>query len=142
MAESKQQQNGHRFANWMTARWYQKLQDCLANGDQINGAADSDSLQEKIDSAIVVQPEDVMPGRVQFGSLVTVFSTTEEEEQSFQIVSHDEAQTFSEGNLSCEAPLAQVLMGKIEGQLVQIMLSNGAECEYEVTHIRTPPPAS
>lgn len=127
-----------RFHHWATEFWYGKLLSSLETAEAQGDRARCDLINESLRNIVVVNSEDLVNGRVQFASLVTVFSTTEEEEQSFQIVSADEARAYPEGRLSCEAPLAQALIGTREGELVQIVLSNGAECEYEVTHIRIP----
>ena len=123
----------YRYNNWMTARWRDSLRDQAKLADPNTTAA----IEQQLATAIVVAPEDILEGRVQFGSLVTVFSVDEEEEQSFQIVSREES--ISQRNLlDASTPLAQALFGAREGDVVTVTLANGSNCDYEVTHIRVP----
>lgn len=122
-----------RYDNWITARWRASLLHSLAQLDESGAAA----LKQRLAAATVVENEDIMGGRVQFGSLVTVFSVDEEEEQSFQIVSRDESYS-GRGLLDQSSPLAQALFGAREGQVVSVVLANGSNCDYEVTHINIP----
>lgn len=122
-----------RYSTWMTARWRDTLLAKLATADD----ATSQRIKTRLASAVIVEPDDILEGRVQFGSLVTVFSIEEEEEQSFQIVSRDES--IEGRNLLDESsPLAQALFGACEGEVVRVILENGSNCDYEVTHIRVP----
>ncbi|ACR12090.1 GreA/GreB family elongation factor [Teredinibacter turnerae] len=122
-----------RFDTWMTARWRRELEANLSSLPDTDAA----ELRTRLASATVVDNDDIMGGRVQFGSLVTVFSIDEEEEQSFQIVSSDESLS-GRGLLDQRSPLAQALFGAREGEVVRVLLQNGSNCDYEVTHINVP----
>lgn len=121
------------FEHWMTARWAEHLRRQLATA--VPPLADA--LKTRLQTATVVHPDEILLGRVQFGSRVTVFGIEEEEEQSFQIVSADESES-GPGLLDARAPLAQALLGAREGDVVTVKMSNGANCQYEVTHILLP----
>lgn len=124
----------HRFADWVTRRWFEVLK---RRKEQAKLAGDEDLarlLEERCKRAVVVEMEDIIPSRVQFGTFVTVFGIEEEEERSFQIVSADEADIGRE-LLSALSPLAQALYGAREGDEVRVVTGPGAESTYEVTHI-------
>jgi transcription elongation factor GreA len=127
----------HDFARWITLRWREDLLRQVKQAEANADAALVAEIEQRLRGAVVVAPEDMMEGRVQFGSRVTVFSLEEEEEQSFQIVSSDEA-TAGPQLLDQRSPLAQALIGAREGQVVRVILGNGSNCDYEVTHIRLP----
>ncbi|TVZ38818.1 transcription elongation factor GreA [Alteromonadaceae bacterium 2753L.S.0a.02] len=123
----------NRYENWITAHWRDVLTAQLASLD----TSAANELTTRIAAATIVENEDIMGGRVQFGSLVTVFSVDEEEEQSFQIVSRDESLS-GRGLLDQSSPLAQALFGAREGDVVDVRLPNGSNCAYEVTHVNVP----
>lgn len=127
-----------RCDNWLTSRWARRLNQQLESARTQGNTHVADHLQNRLRNTVVVEFDDLMPGRVQFGTRVTVFSLDEEEEQSFQIVSDDEAQT-APGLIGSSAPLAQVLLGAIEGDVVRVILPNGSNSDYEVTHIHLIP---
>ncbi|MCE2029651.1 GreA/GreB family elongation factor [Sessilibacter corallicola] len=121
------------YENWITSNW----RDELIQQKQIaTNKSDAAEIQNRIDQAVIVSQEDLLESRVQFASYVTVFALEEEEEQSFRIVSEDESLTRP-GSLAWSTPLARALLGGKEGQIVTVILENGSNCEYEITHIRT-----
>jgi transcription elongation GreA/GreB family factor len=117
--------------HWITAHWRDHLLQMAHNHPN------ADDIRHRLATAVVVAPDDILPGRVQFGALITVFSLEEEEEQTFQIVSRDQAQIGC-GLLDQSSPLAQAILGAREGEVVNVVLANGSQCPYEITHIRTP----
>ena len=122
-----------RFENWITAHWRDVLNAQLATASE----DEAEEIQARLANSTVVSPEEILEGRVQFGSIVTVFSIEEEEEQTFQIVSRDES-CSGRGLLDQSAPLASSLFGAREGEVVRVKLANGSNSDYEVTHIRVP----
>ena len=124
--------NAMNFENWITEDWRDELKKKQGQCDQKTAS----EIQMKLDCSTVVDRDSVMEGRVQFASFVTVFGIEEEEEQSFQIVSEDESLERA-GCLNWKAPLAQALFGAKEGEIVRVLLPNGSNSDYEVTHIRT-----
>jgi len=122
-----------RYSNWITSRWKNVLEQTAKQSDSETALM----LEKRLAEAIVVCPEELLEGRVQFGSLVTVFSIEDEEEQTFQIVSRDEADS-APGLLSEGSPLAQAIFGAREGEVAQVSLANGSKTHYEITHIRIP----
>lgn len=74
-------------------------------------------------TAQLVEP-DLVPGQVQFGRTVHI-EREDGRRQAFQIVGEDEANPSS-GKISYVSPLAQILLGKEEGDVVQ---AAGSEVE-------------
>lgn len=125
------------LSTWVTVKWRDALRLQAAQAERAGDVSKAQKIHARLHSAVVVAHEDLLPGRVQFGSWVTIFSIEEEEEQSFEIVSAD--QSLSGRDLMDQSsPLAQALLGAREGQVVRVTLPSGANCEYEVTHIRIP----
>lgn len=122
-----------KYTHWITANW----RDHLAGQAQQLPADQADAINHRLNTAVVVSIDELIEGRVQFGSIVTVFGIEEEEEQSFQIVSRDESES-APGLIDESAPLAQALFGHREGDVVNVRLANGSNSHYEITHIRLP----
>jgi len=74
-------------------------------------------------TAQLVEP-DLVPGQVQFGRTVHI-EREDGRRQAFRIVGEDEADPSS-GKISYVSPLAQILLGKEEGDVVQ---AAGSEVE-------------
>jgi transcription elongation GreA/GreB family factor len=123
-----------RFDDWITERFQQELVLRKRAAEAALDQPSADALAQRLARAVVVKPEEVMTQRVQFAAFVTVFLTEEGEEQSFQIVSDDEADP-SAARVGASSPLARALFGAQEGDCVTVELQSGSSCEYEVTHI-------
>lgn len=123
-----------RYCRWITQRWYESLQLQLRAAREVGDIQQAEAIAERCGHAVVVSQDEVMPGRVQFGSFVTVFAIEEQEERSFQIVSADEADIGRE-LLGATSPLARALYGAQEGDEVTTVTKSGSACDYEVTHI-------
>ncbi|MEW2139534.1 GreA/GreB family elongation factor [Streptomyces sp. NPDC005409] len=65
-----------------------------------------------------------------FGATVTVLNTDTSAEQTLQIVGEDEADDAN-GLVSVHSPLASALIGKNEGDSVEVQLHNGAQ-QYKI----------
>ena len=72
-------------------------------------------------------------GKVIFGVTVTIVDVDSEEEKVYQIVGDDEADIKS-GKLSVNSPIARGLIGREEGDTVQIDTPGGTK-EYEVDKV-------
>lgn len=127
-----------RHHNWITERHFHTLAARQREAEQAGELSQSEAISSRLRTAIVVSPDEIMPQRVQFGAHVTVFLIEEGEEQSFQIVSDDEAD-ISAGLLGASSPLARALFGAREGDTVEVTLESGQMCDYEVTHIKAKP---
>jgi transcription elongation factor GreA len=75
-----------------------------------------------------------MSGTVKFGAHVTIVDEDTDEEKSFQIVGEAEAD-IDAGLLNMKSPLARALIGKDEGDSVEVVTPGGRR-SYEILSIR------
>ena len=80
-------------------------------------------LSKRMDELEVVQPSAKQQGRVFFGARVLV-ETEEGEEARYQIVGPDEYDP-DKGWISVDSPMARALLGKAEGDEVQVQRPRG-----------------
>ncbi|MBT3173044.1 MAG: transcription elongation factor GreA, partial [Rhodospirillaceae bacterium] len=76
-------------------------------------------LESTVGLAEVIDISNISSDRIQFGASVTVIDEETEEESTYQIVGAEEADV-NEGRLSVSAPLARALIGKSEGDAIEI----------------------
>jgi len=74
-----------------------------------------------------------LSGSVKFGARVTLIDEDTEEERSFQIVGEPEAD-LERGLLNLKSPLARALIGKDEGDSVEVQSPGGLR-SYEIVSI-------
>ena len=91
-------------------------------------------LESTIGLAEVIDISDISNDRIQFGASVTVIDEETEEESTYQIVGAEEADV-TEGRLSISAPLARTLIGKSEGDAIEINAPGGTR-NYEILAIK------
>ena len=84
------------------------------------------SLAEVIDPA-------TLSGAIKFGATVTLIDEDTDEEKTWQIVGEHEA-NIEEGLLNVKSPVARALIGKEEGDSVEVR-TPGGEKSYEVVSI-------
>jgi len=72
-------------------------------------------------------------GKVIFGTTVTILNVDTDEERVYQIVGEDEAD-IKAGKISVTSPIARGLVGKAEGDVVQITTPSGL-VEYEIDKV-------
>ena len=85
------------------------------------------SLAEVIDPA-------KLSGAIKFGATVTIVDEDNDEEKTYQIVGETEAD-IEAGKLNIRSPLARALIGKDEGDSVEVK-TPGGQRSYEVLSIR------
>ncbi|RTZ72178.1 MAG: transcription elongation factor GreA [Gammaproteobacteria bacterium] len=73
-------------------------------------------------------------GKVVFGSTVDVLDLETDEEHTYQIVGEDEAD-IRHGKISITSPIARALIGKMEGDEVEIEVPGGRR-EFEILEVR------
>lgn len=73
-------------------------------------------------------------GKVIFGATVELMDEDTEEEITYQIVGEDEAD-IKAGLISVNSPIARALIGKMEGDLVQVQVPGGAK-NFEIIAVR------
>ena len=71
--------------------------------------------------------------KVIFGTTVTVYNSELEKSMQYKIVGEDEADA-SKGKISFASPLASRLIGKFEGDILQVETPNGST-EYEIEKV-------
>ena len=72
-------------------------------------------------------------GKVLFGTTVTLINTDTDEEVRYRIVGQDEADV-KEQKISVTSPIARALIGKEEGDIVQVR-TPGGDVEYELDQV-------
>ncbi|HUO81638.1 MAG TPA: transcription elongation factor GreA [Gammaproteobacteria bacterium] len=72
--------------------------------------------------------------RVIFGATVELYDTLENSSVSWRIVGEDEADIKS-GLISVTSPIARALIGKLEGDVVEVRAPNGTR-SYEIVAVR------
>jgi transcription elongation factor GreA len=75
-----------------------------------------------------------LSGAVKFGATVTLVDEDTEEERTYQIVGEAEAD-IEKGLLNIKSPLARALIGKNEGDSVEVR-TPGGERSYEIVSVR------
>jgi len=73
-------------------------------------------------------------GRVVFGATVDLLNIDTDEEVSYQIVGEEEAD-INEKQISISSPIAKALIGKLEGDVVDVNAPGGL-VEYEILEVR------
>jgi transcription elongation factor GreA len=81
----------------------------------------------------VIDPT-TLSGPVKFGATVTIVDEDTEEEKTYQIVGEPEAD-LEKGLLNVRSPIARALIGKEEGDSVEVR-TPGGEKSYEIVAIK------
>lgn len=92
-------------------------------------------LEGKLASLQIIDPTSVdAGGRIVFGATVELQDLTAAERVKYQIVGDDEAD-IKAGMISVSSPIARALIGKMEGDVVEVAAPGGVR-EYEVVDVR------
>ena len=92
-------------------------------------------LEGKIGALQIIDPAAVdSGGRIVFGATVLLEDLLGGEHVKYQIVGDDEAD-IKAGLISVSSPIARALIGKSEGDLIEV-LAPGGRREYEVLEVR------
>ncbi|SMO76773.1 transcription elongation factor GreA [Paracoccus laeviglucosivorans] len=90
-------------------------------------------LEGLISRAEVIDPSK-LSGSIKFGATVTLVDEDTDEEKTYQIVGEAEAD-LERGLLNIRSPLARALIGKDEGDSVEVVTPGGGK-SYEILSIR------
>ncbi len=90
-------------------------------------------LEAVLGKAEVIDPS-TLSGAVKFGATVTLVDEDTDEEKTWQIVGEHEA-NIEKGLLNIRSPIARALIGKDEGDSVEVR-TPGGEKSYEILSIR------
>ena len=91
-------------------------------------------LEDKIARADVIDLSKLSGKTIKFGATVTLVDEDSDEEKTFQIVGEAEAD-IERGLLNIRSPLARALIGKDEGDSVEVR-TPGGEKGYEIVSVR------
>ncbi len=72
-------------------------------------------------------------GKVIFGTTVRLLNLDTDEEVAYRIVGEDEA-SIKDGKISVNSPIARALVGKAEGDVVNVR-TPGGDVEYEIDSV-------
>ena len=82
--------------------------------------------------AQVIDPK-TLSGPIKFGATVVLIDEDPEEDKTYQIVGESEAD-IEKGLLNIKSPLARALIGKDEGDSVEVKTPGGSK-DYEITKV-------
>ena len=91
-------------------------------------------LEGMIGRADVIDPSKMSGKTVRFGATVGLVDEDTEEERTYQIVGEAEAD-INAGRLNMNSPLARTLIGKEEGDSVEVVTPGGSR-SYEILSVR------
>ena len=89
-------------------------------------------LEAVLGLAEVIDPAS-LSGTIKFGATVTIVDEDTDEEKTYQIVGEPEAD-LENGKLNIKSPIARALIGKDEGDSVEVR-TPGGEKSYEILKI-------
>ncbi len=91
-------------------------------------------IEGKLSNAQIIELDKVnAAGKVVFGATVHLANVDNDEQTRFQLVGEDEADIKS-GRLSISSPIARALVGKEEGDVVDVE-TPGGKLTYEITRV-------
>jgi transcription elongation factor GreA len=91
-------------------------------------------IEGKLSNAQIIDVKEINAnGKVVFGATVHLVGTDDRAESRYQIVGEDEAD-IKEGLLSISSPFARALIGKREGDEVEVVTPSGRR-SYEITAV-------
>jgi transcription elongation factor GreA len=92
-------------------------------------------LEGKLSALQIINPATVdAGGRIVFGATVGLEDLTAGQMVKYQIVGDDEAD-IKAGLISVSSPIARALIGKLEGDVVEV-IAPGGKREYEILEVR------
>lgn len=91
-------------------------------------------LDDKLSRAQVIEYQGGAEERVKFGAWVTLTDEESGEAKSYRIVGDLEAD-LERGLISLSSPIARAVMGKVEGDVVEVRVPKGM-VEYSITEVR------
>jgi len=93
------------------------------------------SIEHALAGAEIIDIKNISAGgKVVFGATVTVINQENDEKVSYQIVGEEEAD-INEALISITSPIARALIGKEEGDVVDVNAPSG-NIEYEILEVK------
>ncbi len=91
-------------------------------------------LEDKLARAHVIDPASLSGDKIVFGATVELYDLDTDADVTYQIVGVSESNPKA-GKISIESPIARALIGKSEGDEVQIKVPGGSK-HYEINAVR------
>ncbi len=91
-------------------------------------------LEDKIARAQVIDPTKLSGSSIKFGATVQVQDEDSGAKAKYKIVGEDEADVRA-GKISISSPIARALIGKEEGDVVEVMAPGGPK-SYEILKVK------
>jgi len=138
----------HRLKTVERPRIIQAIAEARAHGDlsenaEYHAAKEQQSFTEgriseldgRLSNAQIIDPKTVNAnGKVVFGATLNLMDEQSGKEVTYQIVGDYEAD-IAQGKLSISSPIARALIGKEEGDLVEVQVPGGMR-SYEILQVR------
>jgi transcription elongation factor GreA len=92
-------------------------------------------LESKMSAAQIIDPKTVnADGKVVFGATLSLMDEQNGQKVTYQIVGDYEAD-IAQGKISISSPIARALIGKTEGDVVEVQVPSGVR-NYEILEVR------
>ena len=91
-------------------------------------------IEDRIARAQIIDISKLSGKQVKFGATVQLLDEDSGDKSKYKIVGEDEADV-SKGKVSVTSPLARALIGKEEGDVVEVMAPGGAR-SYEIVKVK------
>ena len=91
-------------------------------------------LEDKIARAQVIDVSKLSGKQIKFGATVNLLDEDSGEKSKYKIVGEDESDVKA-GKISISSPMARALIGKEEGDVVEVMAPGGAK-SYEIVKVK------
>ena len=109
------------------AEWEAAIQKKDMLGNEVN------NLRQRLSNVLIIDDLNIDTSRVSLGTKVSLFDLNSDEETFYQILSGDDAQ-FYQNAISAKSPIAKGLIGKEEGDEVNVSVPAGVK-KFEVVKI-------
>ena len=90
-------------------------------------------LADKLGRSEVIDVTSISGDQVKFGATILLADEDTDEETRYQIVGEDES-SIEQGRLSITAPLARALIGKEQGDSIEVITPGGSKA-YEIVEV-------
>jgi len=107
-----------------------------AKDAQAHNAARMAEVETKLSSVRIIEDEDIPADKIFIGAIVTLLDLDTDEELEYMMVSPEES-SYEENKLSIYAPIGKALMGRSEGEELEIDVPAG-KLRYKVVKIKRP----
>src|SRR5574338_370392 len=91
-------------------------------------------IEDKIARAQVIDPTKLSGDQVKFGATVNLVDEDSGDKAKYKIVGEDESDVKA-GKISITSPIARALIGKEEGDVVEVMAPGGPK-SYEIVKVK------